>query len=163
MRDKSTNIKRQILSYISKLDKAEYDLYSDITLRELQSQFISDIKKVDEKEAKADEKLKNEFKDVYIKKYSDDSPFGKELEVFHIKSIEFETYCTDYKKHYKINGTRISFNGINGNVRELSSNAHDLMSAKELRACTVINRKDYDLYLETLLLLQKKFNEIVTE
>ena len=160
MGNREINIKRQILSYFSKLDDVSI---SNLTVTELKEQFQSDIDIYDMEVSKEDEKVLNEFKNVYLKKHSDNGMFGKELEVFHIKSIEYECYNTDYEKEYKINGTRISFNGINTNVRKLSNNAHDLKSAKVLRGYIVITKKEYDRYIETQKSFQKQFDEIVSK
>jgi len=160
MKDKQINLKKQILSYINKLNDVSID---NLTVAELKEQFKTDIDIYDKKVSDAEELVKNEFKDVYLKKYSDKSIFGKELEVFHVKSIEYECYDTDYVKNYKIDGTRISFNGINTNIRELSANASDLMSEKELRACIVITKEHYDAYMDSCIEIKNMFEKIVTE
>jgi len=150
------NKKRSVLEMIKGLG-----LDNRLTIGEIRTNFIADVKAHDKTVSDAEDKLVGEFKDIYVKKYSDDSMFGKELEVFHVRKILPYCYNTDYKRMYNIKGMRLSFNSIKANLRELTSDASNLMSETDLRACTVITKELYDGYVEAYKQMQKQYDDIV--
>lgn len=156
------NIKHRIIELLDK-NIIEEGLDINLSVKEVMDKFKHDIKEYDKETQEKDLKTLNEFKNVYLKKYSNSDVFGKKLEVYHIKSIEFECYNTEHEKMYKIDGTRIIFNGFNTNTGEFTNRAHDLMLIKNLRECKVITKEEYDNYMENHRSLKKQFNEIVTE
>ena len=153
------NVKKRILEYLTKLD----GLDPNITVNELIAEYQRDVEAYDKVVEEGEAELVKEFSNIYLKKYSDDSIFGKELEVFKIRTIEQYCYDTDYKRQYNIKGERLSFNGIHVNLRELTSDASNLMSEKQLRACTVISKELYDGYIQAYRQMKKQFDDIVNE
>lgn len=158
MNDITTNIKRQLLKYLNKLDDPSL---SNLTITELREILRNDVDKYDAEKLKLRESLSKDFKNVYLKKHDTNGIFGEELQVFHVKSIEFECFDTDYNENYAIDGERISFSKLGVNVRKLSDDASDLVSEQDLRDCTKITRAEYKTYKESATLFNKNLYKLI--
>lgn len=146
-KEQEINIKRQLLSYLEKLDKKEFKTIDTLSVKDLKEQLEGFVKKHDDKILENENAIINDFKDVYLKVFTNDGGlFGDELEVYHILMIDTECYTTEYNRMYKCVGSRISFNNLNVHKRDLTSNAHDLFSEEELRKMTVITKEEHNEY-----------------
>lgn len=137
-------------------------LDSDITI----DKFLNSIKNdIDEAELKTKHNIDsviNDFTDVYLKHKEFDSLFNSvTLTIYHIKTLNFETYDTDYNKLYLINGERIQFNCNYINSVNDINNCHK--SEHELRGYNVITKKEYLDYTIKYDNLMINLNDIIND
>lgn len=154
MGNREINQKKQILKFINELDGS----LSNLSVGELKSNLSKQIATDNHSVEETERILRSDFTDVYLKKYSDGG-FGDELAIMHVKTINFKSYNTDYKKMYQPMGERISFSYMNVYRRELGF--HDMFDEKGLRAFEVITRDEYQIFVNKYKKLDKLIRDII--
>jgi hypothetical protein len=133
--------------YINKYDE-------NLTVAQLKKAIEQDEISAKQIETEKINKVKEDFKDVYLKRIYDCNLFGKTLQVFHIEEVTDSTKCTDYSLSYFVSGTKIAFSPQDINLRKLKEkNTLDIISEKDLREMTSITEDGYYYY-------KTKYNEI---
>lgn len=159
MKNSNIGAKKTILKMLSKLN----DVDSLRTVAEMRYNFEKEINEYEVELKNKETSLIDEFSNVYLSHKSEDGLFGgKELEIFHITSLEFEAYSTDYEKVYKCKGERIGFNNINVNKGPLNSYFRGL-TEKEIRSYKVITKSEYDKYVMAYEKMSKDISQIIEE
>lgn len=139
----------RILDYIAKYDE-------NLTIAQLKEAIKQDEISAKEKETAEIDKVKEDFKDVYLKRMYDCDLFGETLQVFHMLEITGCAKSYDCKSFYFATGSRIAFSQQDINFRKLQENTTDTFSEEELRAMIKISIYDYKKY-------KAKYNEISNE
>lgn len=136
--------------YINKYDE-------NLTVAQLKKAIEQDEISAKQIETEKINKVKEDFKDVYLKKIYDCNLFGKTLEIYHIEEITDSTMCTDYSLSYFVSGTKIAFSSQDINFRKLKeNNTLDTISEKDLREMKIISRDEYYYY-------KTSYNEIIRQ
>ena len=126
----------RLLDYIAKYDE-------NLTIAQLKEAIEQDEISAKQKETEEIDKVKKDFKDVYLKRIYDCDLFGETLQVFHI--LEVPGYARDIKcnLYYFVTGSRISFGPQDINFRGLQERTTDTFYEEELRKMKVISREEY--------------------
>lgn len=131
---------------MSRLLKMLEQFDDNVTVGQVISKLKQDEISAKEKETEKINKVKEDFKNVYLKRIYDCDLFGETLEVYHIEEIIAHTICTDYNLVYYIKGSKIMFSHQDIIYRKLGEDTTDTFSEEELRGMTKIAVYDYKKY-----------------
>lgn len=125
----------------------ELDKYSDsLTLKELKEKVISDMNAEEEKNKLHFLSIQNEYRDVYLKRYTD-TIYGETLEIIHIENIISSKRTENWELIYHFKGVRISFSQRDIYFKEINGNEnYDYLTEYELKNIEKISVEDYDEY-----------------
>jgi len=146
MNKKDINIKRTLINAFKEIKS---DL-SELTLKELISQFTKDVNEFDKVNLEREAMVVSEFTDVYLKKlHKDTRVFGDELEVIHIKSIEPNGFTDRYERTYLLSGNRLKFSKSSFFMRDFDTSVYSMYTEKSLAGFTRITKEEYDSHVAT--------------
>jgi hypothetical protein len=138
---------RRILDYIAKYDE-------NLTVAQLKQVIKADQISAKQSETEEIERVKKDFKDVYLKRVDNCDLFGDTLEIYHIKEITDTNKTTDYTLIYHINAEKLSFTYKGVNFQHIKGdNVYHTFSEKDLRGMLVIDKEEFEKY-------NFKYNEI---
>lgn len=138
----------------------EYD--DSFTLGQLISKLEQEEISAKQIETEKINKVKEDFKDVYLKRIYDCNLFGKTLEIYHIEEITDSTMCTDYSLSYFVSGTKIAFSSQDINFRKLKeNNTLDTISEKDLREMKIISRDEYYYYKTSYNEIRRQLDNLI--
>jgi hypothetical protein len=127
---KDINIKRTLLNAVEKIK----DDLSDLTLKEIVSQFTNDVSEFDKEKTERENKV---------------------IEFIHIKSLKVESYTENYERTYLLSGSRINFHEGGFYGRDFDSSVYSMYTEKDLRNCIKITKEEFESYVE-------KFNKLTS-
>ena len=128
---------------MSRLLKLLEQFDDNVTVGQAISKLKQDEISAKQKETEEIDKVKKDFKDVYLKRIYDCDLFGETLQVFHILEIPGYARDTNCNLYYFVTGSRISFSPQDINFRGLQERTTDTFSEGELRKMKVISREEY--------------------
>lgn len=123
----------------------EYD--DSVTVGQLISKLEQEEISAKQIETEKINKVKEDFKDIYLKRIYDCDLFGEILQVFHIEEIVDTGKDTSYETFYYFKGSKISFeyNGIN--FQEIDGDdVYHSFSEEDLRQMTPLTKEEYEYY-----------------
>ncbi len=131
---------------MSRLLKLLEQFDDNVTVGQAISKLKQDEISAKQKETEEIDKVKKDFKDVYLKRIYDCDLFGETLQVFHM--LEVPGYARDINcnLYYFVTRSRISFSPQDINFRGLQERTTDTFSEGELRKMKVISREEFDEY-----------------
>lgn len=139
----------RMLDYIAKYGE-------NLTIAQLREAIKQDGISAKQKETEEIDKVKKDFKDVYLKRIYDCDLFGETLQVFHILEIPGYARDTNCSLYYFVTGSRLAFSPQDINFRKLQENTTDTFSEEELREMTKITVYEYRKY-------KAKYNVLTNE
>lgn len=128
------------------LDKlGEFD--DTLTVGELKQKLKAQLEAVSKEESETVDKVKSDFKGVYLKFIDEEALYGRTLEVYYIEEI-FGSERTDrWELIYHVKGTRIGFSQRDISIRILRERStYDTFSEEDLRNMEVITKEQFDVY-----------------
>lgn len=138
MKDRGINKKKRVLEALRDLD-------GDITLSQIREAFTEDISNYEDIINNEEKELIEKYTDSYLFRRCQDTILGEHIEIFNIKTINFEAYSTEFDKVYKATGTRILFS------KDETRLSHDLkyysFTKGELENCDIITKEDFDTFI----------------
>ena len=149
--NRDINIKRTLLNAVNNIKS---DL-SDLTLKEILSQFTNDVSEFDKEKTERENKVIEDFTDVYLKEVTSGRIYDKEIEFIHIKSLKVESYTEGWERTYLLSGSRINFHEGGFYGREFDSSVYSMYTEKDLRNCIKITKEEFESYVE-------KFNKLTS-
>lgn len=128
--------------FLKQLEK--YD--ESLTLKELKETIYLENNIEKEKNIKLVQSIKNEYKDVYLKRYTD-TVYGNTLEIIHIEEIIDFHYTENYDKIFNFKGSKLSFSQRDVYFREIEGDEiyHNL-SEEELKTIDKLSIEEYNNY-----------------
>lgn len=141
---------------MSRLLKMLEQFDDNVTVGQAISKLKQDEISAQQKETEEIDKVKKDFKNVYLKRIYDCDLFGETLQVFHIEEIIGHTMCEDFSLSYFVKGSKMSFSPQDINFRKLQENTTDTFSEEELRQMTKITVYEYKKY-------KAKYNGLTNE
>ena len=141
---KDINIKRTLLNAVNNIKS---DL-SNLTLKEIVSQFTTDINEFDKENTERENKVIEDFTDVYLKEVTNGRIYDKEVEIIHVKSLKVESYTESWERCYLLSGSRINFHEGGFYGRDFDTSVYSMYTEKDLRNCTKITKEEFESYVE---------------
>lgn len=146
---------------MSRLLKMLEQFDDNVTVGQVISKLREDEISAKQKETEEIDKVKKDFKDVYLKRVYDCDLFGETLKVYHIEEIIGHTMYEDYTLGYFVSGSKISFSLRDINFRKFKENTSDTFSEEELRGMTKITEKDFEDYIFKYKEIKSKLAKII--
>ena len=141
---------------MSRLLKMLEQFDDNVTVGQAISKLKQDEISAKQKETGEIDKVKKDFKNVYLKRIYDCDLFGETLQVFHIIEITGYAKSYDCNSFYFVTGSRLAFSPQDINFRKLQENTTDTFSEEELREMTKITVYEYRKY-------KAKYNVLTNE
>jgi hypothetical protein len=127
-------------------------------IKELEQKSVKELK---EKEYE-DSLVIGKYTNVYLELLDDDGIYGKEVEVIHCKEISFQSYDTDFRRCYGIQGNKIVFSKRSINSWEMTpTDANNMKTLEELKLYKIIEKTDYEDYLNKHNKIKDMLNLII--
>ena len=117
-------------------------------------------KEKEEKEKKELNDLRNIYEGGYFIYSRTISVFGKEIEIWKINSIEYESKTIDWKNCYKIKSNAVSINPVSIQITE---NIERRLVAKEIKKLQRITEKDYNEIYEESKIIRDNLKNIISK
>ncbi len=141
--------------YINKYDE-------DLTIAQLKKVIEQDEISAKQIETEKINKVKEDFKDVYLKRIYDCDLFGETLEVYHIEEIVDTGKNTDYKTFYYYKGTKLSFEYRGINFQEIGGETvYQSFSEDDLRQMTPLTKEEYEYYKSKFESIREQLKNII--
>lgn len=138
----------------------EYD--NSVTVGQLICKLEQEEISAKQKETEEIEKVKKDFKDVYLKRIFDCDLFGDTLQIFHIEEITNTSKTTQYKTIYYFKGSRLSFDKTGTNKIEIFGNdSYHTFSFEDLNDMVVIGKKEYVDYIQHHEQITESLNSLI--
>lgn len=147
---------------MSRLLKLLEQFDDNVAVGQVISKLKQDEISAQQKETEEIDKVKKDFKNVYLKRIYDCDLFGETLQVFHILEITETRKTIDYETVYNYKGNKLSFeaNGINFQTIDGDDVYHSFYE-EELRKMTVIGREEYNVYNNHYSYIKTKLIDLI--
>lgn len=142
------------------IDLSNYDEKQTIAqLKQLIEADEISAKKIETEEI---ERVKEDFKDVYLKRIYDCDLFGTTLNVYSLKDFVRYERCDDWSLTYYFEGEKISFSKRDFSKIHFNTNrCENSFSEKELREMTAITKTAYIDYVQHYKQIKERLNRLV--
>ena len=145
----------RVLKYIE-----EYD--DSLTVGELKKAIEKEDTLTQQKEDAEINSIKVEFENTYLKGIDDSRFYGRQLEIYELKTFVRAERTTDWDFVYSFEGDKISFSAKDINyVKFNTNNVFNLLSAEKLKGMTKISSEEYEEYRSEYLRIQADLEHLI--
>lgn len=138
----------------------EFD--DNVTVGQVIKKIKRDLAENTKEEESAFQRIREEYKDSYLKFLDADALFGRTLSVYHIEEVTAKERDTDWELCYTVKGKKVEF--TNREVFELNMNGTDVyhsFSEMQLKELTKITEKDFKDYVFEYDRIKNKLAKII--
>jgi len=138
-------------------DLEKYD--ENLTLAEFKQVIKHKEEAIKNKEEETFSSIKNEFKNICLKRFYKCPIYGKTLEVYHIEELTHKERTDQWSLIYTVVGTKLSFSRRDVNYRSL---INEKFSEKDLRAMEVICELEHKSYMSKYDKISKQLEKLIS-